>query len=573
MTGMKRYILLVMTAAALVACGFLEENNTSYPTADSYYTSAEKIRTGLNGLYDPVRNIYSAAMFLMTEAATDVIFLSSYTRPDANCVISPSNPCHGKNVWKQGYIGVMRANEMCSVISSALEKGYINEEDYKLLYGEAVVMRAMYYYCLTSVFGDVPFYLVPVTEENRAEIAHLGRTPAFQIRDVLIRQLMTVLLPQDKGGEEYLPFRRSYEEGTDYHAGAALGLMLAGKFCMWNERYEDAITVLSCLEQIYGGPFGDNPDSFAAMYPLTDIPFQKKWTKESIFEISNKVENYGQQEYYTLASYCTPSRSSVAVDDEEDETDESASVVTNNYNGVIIPGMSAYARTYKAARPTNYYLTLLNYNSTDLRVCEYKDGSLEPIGSSGNLAYCWPGYDAETNPSQQGEVKILWFNELYDKDADGNKKANPDKTNRPWLGNKFWCPTMYYYRDSNNPKVFRLAGAMLNLAEAYLMTGDMANACKYLNVTMIRAGRTKYSSSDTDTVMEEIRKEAARELFGEFQRKFDLVRWGIWYEETLKNTNSSYLKSYIRPYHKYYPIPADQVSYSGGALNNNDYLE
>ena len=98
---MKRYILLVMTAAALVACGFLEENNTSYPTADSYYTSAEKIRTGLNGLYDPVRNIYSAAMFLMTEAATDVIFLSSYTRPDANCVISPSNPCHGKNVWKQ----------------------------------------------------------------------------------------------------------------------------------------------------------------------------------------------------------------------------------------------------------------------------------------------------------------------------------------------------------------------------------------------------------------------------------------------------------------------------------------
>jgi hypothetical protein len=90
---------------------------------------------------------------------------------------------------------------------------------------------------------------------------------------------------------------------------------------------------------------------------------------------------------------------------------------------------------------------------------------------------------------------------------------------------------------------------------------------------MIRAGRTKYSSSDTDTVMEEIRKEAARELFGEFQRKFDLVRWGIWYEETLKNTNSSYLKSYIRPYHKYYPIPADQVSYSGGALNNNDYLE
>lgn len=561
----------------LTSCGFLEENNTSYPVPEKYYTSAGKIRTGLNGLYDPVRSIYSASMFLMTEAATDVIFLSSYTRPDANCVISPSKPCHGKNVWKQGYIGVMRANEMCAVIDNALEKGYIDEEEYKELYGEAVVMRAMYYYCLTSVFGDVPFYLVPVTEENRAEIAHLGRTSAYEIREVLIGQLMDLLLPVGKGGKEYLPLRRSYEEGTDYRAGAALGLMLGGKFCMWNgnvneKRYEDAITLLSVLEEIYGGPFGESPESFEAMYPLTDIPFSKKWTKESIFEISNKVEDYGQQEYYTLASYCTPSRSTLAIEEDEDETDTGASVISNNYNGIIIPEMSAHARTYKAARPTSWYLTLLNYNSTDKRVCEYKEDSLEPIGSSGNLAYCWPGYSVD-NPSQEGELKVLWFNELYDKDSDGNLKPTPDKTNRPWLGNKFWCKDMYYYRDSNNPKVFRLAGALLNLAEAYLMTGDTYNACRYLNVTMKRAGRAEYSSDDTDAIMEEIRNECARELFGEFQRKFDLVRWDIWYERTLKNTNSTYLKDYIRPYHRYYPIPADQVAYSGGALNNNDYIE
>ena len=96
---MKRNIIYMILGICLTSCGFLEENNTSYPVPEIYYTSAGKIRTGLNGLYDPVRSIYSASMFLMTEAATDVIFLSSYTRPDANCVISPSKPCPGKIVW------------------------------------------------------------------------------------------------------------------------------------------------------------------------------------------------------------------------------------------------------------------------------------------------------------------------------------------------------------------------------------------------------------------------------------------------------------------------------------------
>jgi D-arabinose 1-dehydrogenase-like Zn-dependent alcohol dehydrogenase len=80
-------------------------------------------------------------------------------------------------------------------------------------------------------------------------------------------------------------------------------------------------------------------------------------------------------------------------------------------------------------------------------------------------------------------------------------------------------------------------------------------------------------AADADLIMEEIRKECAVELFGEFQRKFDLVRWGIWYERTLQYNNSYYLPLYIKPYHKYYPVPSDQVAYSDGALNNNDYME
>ena len=68
--------------------------------------------------------------------------------------------------------------------------------------------------------------------------------------------------------------------------------------------------------------------------------------------------------------------------------------------------------------------------------------------------------------------------------------------------------------------------------------------------------------------MDEIQKERGRELIDEFQRKFDLVRWGIWYTQTYENTGSSSLKENIRPCHEYYPIPDTQVVYSGYALDN-----
>ena len=71
--------------------------------------------------------------------------------------------------------------------------------------------------------------------------------------------------------------------------------------------------------------------------------------------------------------------------------------------------------------------------------------------------------------------------------------------------------------------------------------------------------------------MAEIRNERARELFGEFQRKFDLVRWGIWYDETSANSDYTNLKEAILPCHEYYPIPEQEVIKSKYHLDNKAY--
>ena len=136
---------------------------------------------------------------------------------------------------------------------------------------------------------------------------------------------------------------------------------------------------------------------------------------------------------------------------------------------------------------------------------------------------------------------------------------------------------MYYTLDSNNPKFFRFADALLMKSEAYLRLGNVDQAAAYLNITRVRAGLDKISMASVggneEAFMEEIRLERARELFGEFQRKFDLVRWGIWYERTLQYNDGMYLPDFIRPFHRYLPIPAEQITYSHGALDNNEYME
>ena len=51
------------------------------------------------------------------------------------------------------------------------------------------------------------------------------------------------------------------------------------------------------------------------------------------------------------------------------------------------------------------------------------------------------------------------------------------------------------------------------------------------------------------------------------------IIWGIWYERTIQYNSCSRLLDNIRPCHRYWPIPSNQVANSGGALDNKEYGE
>lgn len=576
---MKRYIYILCGLSILFGCS-LKEEVLSNSTRDTYYKNEIQVRTGLVGCYTQARNIYANVGFWqMTECTTDLISLSNSTQYDANCDVSPSRPGVASTVWSNGYTGVMRCNELIDVLNESTD---FTEEQKLPWIAEAMIMRAFYYYVLTSTFGDVPFYTEAVTEENRANIARLPRMSAKATRDSLANELIEFLMPESyynerigRGGRQILPLERTYQNPVKAYAGAAVGLMIAGKMCMWNERYEDAIDVFSQLEEIYGNYRGGmRPLEFGVDYPLSDVRWREKNVKESILELGNHVEEFGLAIKGGLASYCMPTRTIASLVD----ADESTSDVSDIYNGIVIPELGAYAKTNSSALPTSYFYTkLLRYSSTDLRNGEYSNGEDTPRNGCGNLAWRWAGTGYVKSGIVEPGEGVYWFN----KPSSSNPSASKDKpygNNQPWLGDKFWCFGMYNSQDSNNYKIFRYAGVLLNLAEAYLVgRNNMSTACEYLNVIRTRA-RIDALTPDSvknspEALMEEIRMECARELFGEFQRKFDLVRWGIWYERAYKYNEGKYIKEYILPCHEYWPIPAEQITYSENALDNNSYKE
>lgn len=555
MAARNKISAIVLGAIIISSCS-LKEQVTSYSTRDNFYRNVTEIQAGLNACYSPIRSVYSNVGFWqMTECTTDLMYLNVSNQYNAICNISPSRPGIAPTVWSSCYQGVSRANTMINAINQAADKKLISAKEASSLMAEAVVLRAFHYYILTSTFGDVPYYEEEVTEQNREKIVHLPRMSADDTRDAMIAQLRHYLLPASKGGIQALPLRRSYEDGTDYRIGAAVGLFLGGRMALWNHRWEDAIDFFSTLEDIYGE---------LSKYPLTDVPFSRKYTKESILEMPQVYEPYGLQIIGGLASWATPVRRLVQTDDEAAQRDSTHCF----YNGIAIPELGKDSHIYSSARPTAYvYQNLLSYNSADLRSGEYSNGASEARGGSGTLAWRWSGFDP-TTPEQswdESNRSVMWFTSVA--------KAS----GCPWLGNKFWCWDMKYVRDYNNYKIFRYAAALLGMSEAYLMLGNQSEALRYLNMTRRRAGLNDLTTvevgGEDELLMEEIRCECAKELFGEFQRKFDLVRWGIWYERATQYNSSSRFLENVRPCHRYWPIPANQVANSGNALDNKEYGE
>ncbi len=327
---MKGTIIKILLAAVVCMSGcskFLEEDTAGFVAPDSFYKSESQCIAALNGCYLQLNNIFNHELLISQEAVTDLAFLNS-TQIDARLEISPANPGMGDNVWTACYTGIM----YCNATISGIQQAAIAEDHKPALIGEAITLRALYYYVLTSTFNDVPYYTQDINSlSTLEEVAKLGRMNATATRDSLIAQL-----------QEYapkLPQART-SDVLQNRVAAPMAYMLIGKLALWNKKYDVCAAAMQEIRKLYGQ---------LAQYPLNDTWFRNKNTPESIFEVQYIWSANGLKKTCQTACFCTPTKTAGS----------------NIYDGVPIPELGADANPYGSITPTAYFLSL--YDLADPR--------------------------------------------------------------------------------------------------------------------------------------------------------------------------------------------------------------
>lgn len=500
----QKYAIIPILVALMVITCFsckksLIENAEDFVTPEQFFKNENQCIAALNGCYIPITSIFSSNLLLANEATTDLAFLNS-SLVDARFEISPANPGMGRNLWTQAYQGIM----YCNSTIEGIARSPISEERKKQLKAEGITLRALYYYVLTSTFGDVPYYTDDVsTLEILDRVSKLPRMSAIETRKNLIAQL-----------QEYapsLPSKRTSDVQGNRVSGP-MAYMLIAKMAVWNKEYQTGVDAVKEIQKVYGA---------LSQYPLTDSYFRNKNTTESIFEAQFTWSVTGLKKTTNVACFFTPAKTaSQAV-----------------YDGVTIPELGATANPYASVTPSEYFMSLYDVNDPRRNII---------------LAYTYNGVYFKRPQSLNG-------------------------TGKPWMGAKFWCPGMDNASDGNNQKVFRYADALLLMAECANETGDQALAMSCINEVKSRAS-TAYALTTYPgkaEFFEELKRERARELMGEYTRKWDLVRWGIFYNVVKATSATEFpaMNDNLRPYHQYYPISDSEVSRSEGRLTNPDYTD
>ena len=144
---------------------FLQEPDKSNFTLENYFTKPEHAESAVNSIYESLRGTlgggFGGAPWMMLEFATGLANTELGQAQNSIFVrnlVNNSDNGYGQTYWTNNYRGIANANLAIAKIPDIA----MNEATKKKYLGEARFLRALYYYDLVRIFGNIPLITEPI---------------------------------------------------------------------------------------------------------------------------------------------------------------------------------------------------------------------------------------------------------------------------------------------------------------------------------------------------------------------------------------------------------------------------
>jgi len=280
----KKILLIILVAIGFNSC---KKNLDLIPLTNlssaNYFQNKTQFQQAVTAAYSNLRTIALTGIY-MDEMRSDNTFFTFYapdrgTQTSAEAMatfldnnISSQEPNNPGNRYGGDYSGIARVNTVLTRIKTptGLTQGAIDS-----ILGEALFLRAFYYYDLVTHYGGVALQLEEVTSQ---EGAFFPRNTDAEVYNQIITDL-TAAIPK-------LPVATTFPQSGRATRGAAKMLLAYAYMSKPTREYAKAEAELLDITKM----------NYALLPNYADVfQLNNKNSRESIFEVQYKAGNDGQQ--------------------------------------------------------------------------------------------------------------------------------------------------------------------------------------------------------------------------------------------------------------------------------------
>jgi starch-binding outer membrane protein, SusD/RagB family len=600
----RNFILSMLLMLISISCqDFLKEESVSNITANSYVVNEAGFEDLVKSCYPLLRDFI--LNYSLVLPGTDIFQAGGWSVKavgdgpalDQYDIRLNSSSAEVSAFWDILYREIGRTN---AVIGRSEGITYLDPVKKAARVSEAKFLRALSYFYLVQTWGDVP---MPLTETTAASKA-VTRVPSAQIYTQILKDLTEA--------EAALP-----ATATDYGrvTKGAVQFLLARVYLTrgWNYKNSLGGTAIDFKSAL------DYADKVIATYPLVaqyNTLFPKRETNplkqytgtqndknsEVVFAIqynSDALTNAMEVPYPSTATR-EPGNYYHSIFPGNGELVGNAGR-TSDYNrhlGQNYPSPAVY-RFFDPQKDSRYIHDFLNViyalKAVSNYAYSYTDANLKVSYAAGDTVAFWtpwnmPATGAAKGIDEGGKKKYAVMNvdQLISGVSISRLTAGPPSM---W---KFWQPGITYGDGYGtfDFALFRSAEAYLMAAEAIVKGatgGALGSADVYYNKVLDRAvgasvnpmcakypedltsvETVSYRATPSNISIDLILDESARELFGEFNRWYDLKRTGKLIERAKKYNFWTKAKGSLTEKHLVRPIPQTEIDRSSPPIPNNE---